>query len=301
MIDRPWAHQRLGGAEEPIHVDQVAVAQNRLQRCDPGIGAQHEQAIVAGLLGQLAGIDLKRPCVRGGAQVAPVGGVADQGLVAPLQLLIESGDDGLAVGGILGRLSFVATDNVAPPLSFDLLDEELGLRAAGARDAQGREGQGVKGLSSASTTMRTRPSVRSRAPSTYSSPRSSRAAMVGAEIMPRSTTTQTRPIAKRLRRRSMTGTSTLTSAVLPGHISEQTGRPAASITTPTIICIRSGGWSLESPCSPRVSPPAPTNDSEVVSMNTTESSLNRSRRRSNSCSSTRSLTVRGAKGVAPAC
>ena len=105
--------------------------------------------------------------------------------------------------------------------------------------------KGVKGLSSASTTVRTRLSVRSRAPSTYSRPRSSSAAMVGAEIMPRSATTQTRPMAKRLRRRSMTGTSTLTSAVLPGHISEQTGRPAASITTPTIICIRSGRWSLE--------------------------------------------------------
>src|SRR3954451_20241572 len=44
-----------------------------------------------------------------------------------------------------------------------------------------------------------------RGPSTYSSPRSSSAAMVGAEIMPRSATTQTRPMAKRLRRRSMTG------------------------------------------------------------------------------------------------
>ncbi len=69
--------------------------------------------------------------------------------------------------------------------------------------------------------------------------------MVAAEIMPRSATTQTRPIAKRRRRRSITGTSTVTSAVLPGHISEHTGRPAASITTPTIICIRSGRWSFE--------------------------------------------------------
>src|SRR3954470_13144952 len=67
---------------------------------------------------------------------------------------------------------------------------------------------------------------------------------------------------KQLLRRPMTGTSTLTSAVLPGHISEQTGRPAASITTPTVICSRSGRWSLEYPRSPKVSPPAPANDSE---------------------------------------
>ena len=69
--------------------------------------------------------------------------------------------------------------------------------------------------------------------------------MVGAEIMPRSATTQTRPMAKRLRSRSTTGSRTQTSAVLPGHISEQTGRPSASITTPRIICIRSGRWSFE--------------------------------------------------------
>src|SRR5215211_5143273 len=193
MGDRSRAHQRLGAPEKLLHLHEVAVAQDGLQGRDPGVGAQHEQAIIACLLGQLAGIDLERPRVRGDAQVAPVGGVADQSLVAPLQLLVK----------------------------------------------------GVKGLSSASTTVRTRLSVRSRAPSTYSSPRSSRAAMVGAEIMPRSATTQTRPMAKRLRRRSMTGTSTLTSAVLPGHISEQTGRPAASITTPTIICMRSGRWSFE--------------------------------------------------------
>src|SRR3712207_4137567 len=77
--------------------------------------------------------------------------------------------------------------------------------------------KGVNGLGSASTTVRTRLSARSRAPSTYSSPRSSRAATAGAEIMPRSATTQTRPIAKRLRSRSMTGTSTLEPAAQAIH------------------------------------------------------------------------------------
>src|SRR4051795_9902227 len=239
MVDRPCAHQRLGGAEELLHLDQVAVAQDRLQRRDPGIGAQHEQAIVACLLGQLARVDLEG-LLGGRAEVAAVGGVADQRLVAPLELLIEGLDNGAAVGGVLLGFGLVAAHDVAPALGLDFLDEELGLRAP-ARWTQ----SGVKGFWSASTTVRTRLSVRSRAPSTYSSPRSSRAAMVGAEIMPRSATTQTRPMAKRLRRRSMTGTSTLTSVVLPGHISEQTGRPSASITTPTIICSRSGRWSLE--------------------------------------------------------
>ena len=53
--------------------------------------------------------------------------------------------------------------------------------------------------------------------------------MVSALIMPRSATTQTRPMAKRRRSRSITGISVVTSAVLPGHISEQTGRPSPSM------------------------------------------------------------------------
>src|SRR5208337_2513392 len=43
--------------------------------------------------------------------------------------------------------------------------------------------------------------------------------MVSAEIMPRSATRQTRPIEKRCRKRSTTGSSVVTSAVLPSHIS----------------------------------------------------------------------------------
>src|SRR6516225_6725209 len=45
---------------------------------------------------------------------------------------------------------------------------------------------------------------------------------------------------------------------------------------------------------PSVSPPRPSKYNVVVSMNTTESSLNKSRRRANSSSSIRSLTQRGA-------
>src|SRR6516225_5039197 len=55
--------------------------------------------------------------------------------------------------------------------------------------------------------------------------------MVSALIMPRSATTQTRPMAKRRRSRSTTGIKLVTSAVSPGHISEHTGRPSPSITT----------------------------------------------------------------------
>src|SRR4051812_34113599 len=69
-----------------------------------------------------------------------VSGVADQRLVAPLQLLIEGLDNGAAVGGVLLGFGLVAAHDVAPALGLDLLDEELGLRAPGPLDTERREG-----------------------------------------------------------------------------------------------------------------------------------------------------------------
>ncbi len=59
VVDRSGAQHRLGSAEQVFDLEQVPVAQHRLQRCDPGVGAQHEDAVVAGLIGQLAGVDLE--------------------------------------------------------------------------------------------------------------------------------------------------------------------------------------------------------------------------------------------------
>src|SRR5512144_1624678 len=54
-------------------------------------------------------------------------------------------------------------------------------------------------------------------------------------ILPRSATMQTRRIPKRRCRRSTTGIRVVTSAVLPGHGSQQIGRPWPSRTAPTTI------------------------------------------------------------------
>src|ERR1700693_3538717 len=83
---------------------------------------------------------------------------------------------------------------------------------------------GMNGPGSSSTSSRTSLSVRSRTPRMYRSRRASSSAMVSALIMPRSATMQMRPMEKRWRRRSTTGTRLPVSAVLPGHISVQTGR-----------------------------------------------------------------------------
>src|SRR3954469_23563682 len=86
---------------------KVAIAQDGLQGRDPSIGAQHEQAIVARLFGQLAGINFEG-LLGGGAEIASVGGVADQRLIAPLQLLVEGLDNDAAVGGVLLGFGLVA-------------------------------------------------------------------------------------------------------------------------------------------------------------------------------------------------
>jgi len=47
-MDRPGVHRRLDRQE-------IATAEHRHERGDPGIGAQHEEAVTAGLFGALAG------------------------------------------------------------------------------------------------------------------------------------------------------------------------------------------------------------------------------------------------------
>src|SRR3954452_15681971 len=92
MEDRARVETRLGGAEESLNGEKLAIAQHRLKRRNPGIGAQDKEAVIARLLGNLADVDLKG-LLRGRAQVPAIGGVADQRLVAALELLIERCND----------------------------------------------------------------------------------------------------------------------------------------------------------------------------------------------------------------
>lgn len=82
MEDRPDVKARLGGSEQGFNLEQIAIADDGLERCNPGIGAQHGDAVEAGLVGQLAQIDLE--AFAAGLDVAPVSRVADQRLVALL-------------------------------------------------------------------------------------------------------------------------------------------------------------------------------------------------------------------------
>ena len=87
--------------------------------------AQYEEAVIARFLGQLAGIDFEggaglAACARRPAQITPVGGIADQRLVAARELLGEPRDDRLPLIALPFRSSkavhpeqFVSTDPAA--------------------------------------------------------------------------------------------------------------------------------------------------------------------------------------------
>ncbi len=120
-------------------------------------------------------------------------------------------------------------------------------------------------------------------------------------IIPRSATIHTNPIPNRLRNRSIIGIRVSTSAVLPGHSSQQIGCPSPSSTAPTTICFKSGRWSLLLPRRPSLSPPSPSKYSEVVSKNTNSKDENRSLLRANNFSSITSFVHRGVKGPASLC
>ena len=70
-----------------FHGEKFTVPQHGLQRGDAGVGAQHEDAVVARFFRQLAGVDLEggtggARSLAGAAEVAAVGRVADERLVA---------------------------------------------------------------------------------------------------------------------------------------------------------------------------------------------------------------------------
>src|SRR5499427_3264518 len=130
MKDRARVEHGLALAKELLNLQQLAVFQHRLQGRYLGIDAQDEDAVEPRLLGKFAGIDLE--CVlalrlAALAKVAPVGGVADQRLLAASQSVLQGSDDRLAIQPVLLGFRFVAADDVTPPVDLYLLDEELRL------------------------------------------------------------------------------------------------------------------------------------------------------------------------------
>jgi len=78
MKDRPGAHDLLGPADEVLDLKKVAVTQDRLKRGDLGVGALHEDPVLARLLGELAHVDLELGGAPGSdlARIAPLAEVS---------------------------------------------------------------------------------------------------------------------------------------------------------------------------------------------------------------------------------
>jgi len=96
--DRPRCEQMLGRANALLHGPQLFVAEHGFERIELGVGAQHEDAVEPLLLFDLCGID-REVLVTDRLQIAAIADVADQRLVAPLELTLERGDDRGAIGG----------------------------------------------------------------------------------------------------------------------------------------------------------------------------------------------------------
>ena len=69
------AETELGGFSGLL--EEIAVAQGCLERCAAHIGAQHKDAVVVGLVGQLAGIDLEGAAALSDSEITAVSRVRD--------------------------------------------------------------------------------------------------------------------------------------------------------------------------------------------------------------------------------
>ncbi len=114
VIDRPRLEQTLGRAERPFHGPKLFVDEHRLERREIGVGAQHEHAVELLVLLDSFAVDGEAVALRVLEETA-VSLVADEALVALLQLPLQGGDDRRAVGGVLGHLVEVAAHDIAPP------------------------------------------------------------------------------------------------------------------------------------------------------------------------------------------
>jgi len=95
VIDRPRLEQTLGRAERPLHGPQLFVDEHRLERREMRIGLEHEYAVELLVLLDLGAVDGKAAVMWFGEET-PIALVADEALVAFLQLLFQRGDDGRA-------------------------------------------------------------------------------------------------------------------------------------------------------------------------------------------------------------
>src|ERR1700678_155736 len=134
--DRARADNGFGGSENVFHDPSLAIAQCNHERRDPGIGADDIDAVELGRGGDALGID-GEVAIAFGLEEAAKAFVADHGLVALPQGLVQSGEGRGAGGGIVAGFSLVVADDVAATMhvalaGLDRADDLLDLKVEGA-------------------------------------------------------------------------------------------------------------------------------------------------------------------------
>src|SRR6202007_1728213 len=107
MKDRSRREQALRRAEGAFHSPEIFVAKHRFQRREIGVGAQYEHAVELGVLFRLGPIN-GETIVAGRGEETTIALVADQALVALLQLSLQRGEDRGAGRGVFLHLLAVA-------------------------------------------------------------------------------------------------------------------------------------------------------------------------------------------------
>src|SRR5208337_2094802 len=141
VIDWPRLEQTFRRAKGSFHCPELFVDEHRLERRKLRIGPQHEHAVEILVLLDLGSVDgeaVALPIL----EKAAVSLVADEALVALLQLPLQGRDDGRAVGGVLFHLVEVAALDVAPPGERDRLRLVVDLAPRLHQD-EGNERRGI--------------------------------------------------------------------------------------------------------------------------------------------------------------
>src|SRR5215831_10282350 len=137
--DGTGGEQRLTRAKDVFDHPAVAVAQGGLQRGQLHRDPDHVDAIVKRVERDAPGIDFEAAAGSGLEETA-IAAIAHQALVAAAQCLVERGQNGRALGGVLLGFGFVEADDVASAPGFavgvaaravHLLDEQIGGAAPG--------------------------------------------------------------------------------------------------------------------------------------------------------------------------
>src|SRR5215469_17325297 len=112
MVDRPCLQDRFCGFEDCFHLPQLPVGKGNRQSRKLAVGAQHVEPVEARVFSNARSVDLEMPCVRCGEKPA-ITGVADELLVALLQLRLQAVEDGGTSGGVTLCLLGIEADHVA--------------------------------------------------------------------------------------------------------------------------------------------------------------------------------------------